>query len=153
MVFLHRVDCRSTTLQIVAFNPEYYIFPYSYYNTTKEGLKIEMLYRKVGSHVWNTAFNTEPKPVVLLDIRPNTEVSVCNLALLLFLLLLLLLLVVVVIVVLCCYHFYCCYFYYCGLLRLLVLVLVFVLVLVLVLVLVILFARKHFFCILLTGGR
>ncbi len=52
------------------------MFPYSYYSTTKEGLKIEMLYRKVGEHVWYKAFNTEAKPVVLLDILPDTPVSV-----------------------------------------------------------------------------
>ncbi len=67
---------RGTTLQIVGFNPEYYLFPYSDYSTSKEGLKIEMLYRKVGTHVWSKAYNTAADPVVLLDIRPNSTVSV-----------------------------------------------------------------------------
>ncbi len=82
----NHVECflRSTTLQIVGFNPEYYINPYSYYNTTKEGVKIEMLYRKVGGHIWYKAYNSVAKPVVLLDIRPNSEVSVWPIQALLF---------------------------------------------------------------------
>ncbi len=67
---------RSTTLQIAAYKPDNYLFHYSDYNTTKSGLKIEMLYRKVGTFVWFKAFNDKLKPVVLLDIKPNTVVDV-----------------------------------------------------------------------------
>ncbi len=68
---------RSSTLQIASYKPDNYLFRYSDYNTTKSGLKIEMLYRKVGTFVWNKAFNDQQKPVVLLDIKPNTAVDVC----------------------------------------------------------------------------
>ena len=68
--------CRSTTLQIAAYKPDNYLFPYSDYNTTNSGLKIDMLYRKVGTFVWYKAFNDQQKPVVLLDIKPNTVVDV-----------------------------------------------------------------------------
>ncbi len=46
------------------------------YNTTRFGLKIEMLYRKVGTFVWYPAFNDKQQKVVLLDIKPNTVVDV-----------------------------------------------------------------------------
>jgi hypothetical protein len=69
----------TPVLEIVGFNPDYYITPYSSYNTTKEGLKIEALFRKVGTYVWYKAFNTAVKPAVLLDIKLNTPapVSTC----------------------------------------------------------------------------
>lgn len=70
------VEYRSTTLQIAAYKPDNYLFHYSDYNTTNQGLKIEMMYRKVGTFVWFKAFNDKQKPVVLLDINPNTAVDV-----------------------------------------------------------------------------
>ncbi len=47
------------------------------YNTTAEGLKIEMLYRKKGSTVWSKAYNSAGKATVLLNIVKNAPVSVC----------------------------------------------------------------------------
>ena len=69
-------NCRNTTLPVVGFNPEYYMRSYSEYNTSKEGIKIELLYRKVGGKVWNKAFNSLGKPTVLLQIKQNDIVSV-----------------------------------------------------------------------------
>ncbi len=63
-------------MQIAAYKPDNYLFGYSDYNTTKSGLKIDMLYRKVGTFVWHPAFNDQQKPVVLLDIKPDTVVDV-----------------------------------------------------------------------------
>ena len=62
---------------MVGFNPEYYMRSYSEYNQSKEGLKIELLYRKVGWKVWYKAFNSQGKPTVLLQIKQNDAVSVC----------------------------------------------------------------------------
>ncbi len=67
---------RSTTLQIASYKPDNYLSRYSVYNTTKSGLKIEMLYRKVGTFVWYPAFNDKQQKVVLLDIKQNTTVDV-----------------------------------------------------------------------------
>jgi hypothetical protein len=50
---------------------------YSEYNSSKEGLKIELLYRKVGWKVWYKAFNSTGKATVLLQIKQNDIVSVC----------------------------------------------------------------------------
>jgi hypothetical protein len=61
---------------VVGYNPEYYMRSYSEYNTSKEGLKIELLYRKVGGKVWYKAFNNEGKPSVLLQIKENDIVPV-----------------------------------------------------------------------------
>ncbi len=69
---------RSTALPVVGFNPEYYMSSYSEYNTSKSGLKIELLYRKVGWKVWYKAFNSVGKPTVLLQIKENDVVSVCR---------------------------------------------------------------------------
>jgi len=69
-------NCRNTTLPVVGFNPEYYMRSYAEYNTSKEGIKIELLYRKVGGKVWNKAFNSLGKPTVLLQIKQNDIVSV-----------------------------------------------------------------------------
>ena len=66
----------DTTLQIAGYKPDNYLFTYADYNTTAKGIKIEMLYRKVGTAIWYPAFNDQQKRVVLLDIKPNTEVSV-----------------------------------------------------------------------------
>ncbi len=67
---------RNTTLPVVGYNPEYYLRSYSEYNTSKEGLKIELLYRKVGGKVWYPAFNNQGKPTVLLQIKQNDIVPV-----------------------------------------------------------------------------
>jgi hypothetical protein len=67
----------NPVLQIVGFNPDYYIAPYSSFNTTTEGLKIEALFRKVGTYVWYKAFNTAVQPAVLLDIKHNLPAPVC----------------------------------------------------------------------------
>ncbi len=64
------------TLPVVGYNPEYYLRSYSEYNQSKEGLKIELLYRKVGSKVWYKAFNSEGKATVLLQIKQNDIVPV-----------------------------------------------------------------------------
>ncbi len=65
-------------LPVVGFNPEYYIHSYSEYNTSKDGLKIELLYRKVGGKVWYKSFNSQGKPIVLLEIKENDVVPVCH---------------------------------------------------------------------------
>ncbi len=61
---------------MVGYNPDYYLRSYSEYNQSKEGLKIEMLYRKVGSKVWYPAFNSQGKPTVLLQIKQKDIVPV-----------------------------------------------------------------------------
>ncbi len=63
---------------MVGFYPEFYMSSYSEYNTSKDGLKIELLYRKVGWKVWYKAFNSQGKPTVLLQIKQNDVVSVCH---------------------------------------------------------------------------
>jgi hypothetical protein len=50
--------------------------PYSTYNTTEEGLKIEALFRKVGTPVWYPAFNTAIKKTVLLEVKKDEPVPV-----------------------------------------------------------------------------
>ncbi len=66
----------STTLQIASYKPDNYLTTYTEYNTTEEGLKIELLYRKKGSTVWNKAYNSAGQPAVLLNIAKNSVVSV-----------------------------------------------------------------------------
>jgi hypothetical protein len=73
---IHSLFCR-TTLQIASYKPDNYLTTYTEYNTTKEGLKIELLYRKKGSTVWNKAYNSTGKATVLLSIAQNSIVSVC----------------------------------------------------------------------------
>ncbi len=67
-------------MPVVGFNPEYYMSSYSEYNQSKDGLKIELLYRKVGSTVWYPAFNSQGRPSVLLQIKEKDVVSVCCLS-------------------------------------------------------------------------
>ncbi len=71
------VSVCSTTLQIASYKPDNYLTTYTEYNTTEEGLVIELLYRKKGSIVWNKAYNSAGQPAVLLNIAKNSVVSVC----------------------------------------------------------------------------
>ncbi len=57
-------------------NPNHYLTPYSTYNTTEEGLKIEALFRKVGTPVWYPAFSTAIEKVVPLDIKKDEPAPV-----------------------------------------------------------------------------
>ncbi len=66
-----------TTLQIASYKPDNYLTTYIEYNTTENGLVIELLYRKKGSTKWKKAFNSAGKAAVLLDIKRNSVVSVC----------------------------------------------------------------------------
>lgn len=63
---------------ITAYNPEYYIKPYSEYNLTQSGLKIELLYRKVGTQIWYKALNSTGKQTLMLDIKKNMIVPVSS---------------------------------------------------------------------------
>jgi hypothetical protein len=63
-------------MDINGYNPQHRIFPYSSYNDATNGLKIEMLYRKVGEHIWYKAYDDKSKPLVLLSINSATPASV-----------------------------------------------------------------------------
>ncbi len=67
----------STTLLIASYKPDNYLTTYTEYNTAEEGLKIELLYRKKGSTVWNKARDSLNQPAVLLNIAKNSVVPVC----------------------------------------------------------------------------
>ncbi len=67
---------REPVFPIVGVNPDHYLTPYSTYNTTEEGLKIEALFRKVGTHEWYPAFSTAIEKVVLLDIKKDEPAPV-----------------------------------------------------------------------------
>ena len=61
---------------MAGYNPDYHLRPYSKYRGNDEGLKIELLYRKVGSKVWLKAFDRLGQPTVLLQINNHVPALV-----------------------------------------------------------------------------
>jgi hypothetical protein len=63
---------------VSSFKPDNYLTTYTEYNSTNQGLVIELLYRKKGSTEWKMARDSAGKPTVLLNIEKNSAVSVCK---------------------------------------------------------------------------
>jgi hypothetical protein len=67
---------RRTTLQVASYKPDNHKAKYSEYSSADQGIKVELLYRKVGTAKWLQAYSDKQLPSVLLNVRKGDTVPV-----------------------------------------------------------------------------